>query len=148
MYYPWCYLWLINIKINETRSRGVRCKLPARLIIHCAKKKPDAAAQKLADKYLGVRFKPSYGYAIGICNLTSTVKMTSEFIQAQSQQEIELGIWQPGRVAWQATNKTLFKVPIPATGKQAAPWKPGEELVSLVEQELRKQEDFKYYQIL
>lgn len=129
IYYPWCYLWLMDIKIYETRSRGVRCNLPTQLIVHCAKKKPDAAAQQLADKYLGADFKPDYGHLIGICTLNDTVKMTPELIQTQSPQEIELGIWKPNRIAWQATDKRLFKVPIPATGKQAAPWTISEDLV-------------------
>lgn len=129
IYYPWCYLWLMDIKIYETRSRGVRCKLPAQLIVHCAKKKPDAAAKRLADKYLSADFKPDYGHLIGICTLNDTVKMTPELIQSQSSQELELGIWKPNRVAWKATDKRLFKIPIAATGKQAAPWTISEDLV-------------------
>ncbi|MGB3649710.1 MAG: hypothetical protein WBA41_00670, partial [Rivularia sp. (in: cyanobacteria)] len=93
-------------------------------------------AQQLADKYLGADFKPDYGHLIGICTLTETVKMTPKLIQAKSSREIELGIWESGRVAWQATDKRLFKVPIAATGKQAAPWKPSEELIELVKQEI------------
>lgn len=134
--YPWCYLWLMDIKINETRPRGIRCQLPTMLIVHCAEKRPDNAAQKLGLKYLGADFKPNYGYAIGICILTNTVKMTYELISTQSPQEIELGIWQPGRVAWQATDKTLFNEPIKTTGYQAAPWKASEQLIELVKQEL------------
>ena len=80
MYYPWCYLWLLDIKINETRPRGVQCQLPTQLIIHCAAKKADTVAQKLADKYLGSNFGPNYGHAIGVCTLVSTTKMTVEFI--------------------------------------------------------------------
>lgn len=132
MYYPWCYLWLMDIKIYETRSRSVRCNLPTQLIVHCAKRKPDTAAQSLADKYLGADFKPDYGHVIGICTLTDTVEMTPELIQAQSSQELELGIWESGRVAWQATDKSLFKVPIAATGKQAAPWTVNKDLVKQI----------------
>lgn len=62
IYYPWCYLWLMDIKVYETRSRGVRCNLPTQLIVHCAKRKPDAAAKQLADKYLGADFRQNYGH--------------------------------------------------------------------------------------
>ncbi len=126
----------MDIKVNETRPRGVRCQLPAQLIIHCATKRPDAAAQKLASKYLGSNFKPMYGHAIGICTLVSTTKMTNTFIEHQSPQEIELGNWQPGRMAWQATNKILFNMPIQTTGYQAAPWKANAQLIEIVKQEL------------
>lgn len=136
MYYPWCYLWLMDIKINETRPRGVRCQLPTQLIVHCAAKKPDAAAQKLALKYLGSDFNPMYGHAIGVCTLVNTTKMTDAFIEQQSPQEIELGNWQPSRIAWFATNKIIFDTPIPTIGYQAAPWKASTQLVELVEQNL------------
>lgn len=136
IYYPWCYLWLMDIKINETRPRGIRCQLPTQIIIHCASKKADSSAQKLADKYLGNDFKPSYGCAIGVCTLTSTTKINAEFINQQSPQEIELGNWQLGRVAWQAINKTLFNIPFHTTGYQAAPWRANEQLIELVKQEL------------
>lgn len=62
--------------------------------------------------------------------------MTPELIKSQTQQELELGIWKPGRVAWQANDKKLFNLPIAATGKQAAPWNLNEELIALVKQEL------------
>lgn len=132
IYYPWCYLWLMDIKIYETRPRGIRYCLPTELIVHCAKKKPDATAQQLADKYLGADFKPNYGHLIGTCTLTNTIKIIPEFIKTQSSQELELGIWEPGRVAWQATDKRLYKVPIAATGKQAAPWTVNKDLVKQI----------------
>lgn len=136
MYYPWCYLWLMDIKKYETRPRSVRCQLPSQLIIHCAAKKPDSTEQKLADKYLGVGFKPAFGHAIGVCTLTSTICMTEAFISQQSPQEIELGFWELGRVAWEATNKTLFNVPIKIRGYQAAPWNATSEITQLVHNEL------------
>lgn len=136
IHYPWCYLWLMDIKVNETRPRGIRCNVPTKLIIHSAKKKPDAAALALADKYLGKDFKPSYGHLIGICTLNKTTKITPELIKSQTKQELELGFWEPGRVAWHATDKKLFNLPIAATGKQAAPWNLSQELIPIVEQEL------------
>lgn len=138
MWYPWCYLFIMDIKILETRPRGVRCPLPTQLIIHCSAQEPDSAAQAIANKYLGSDFKPALGHAIGICTLTDTTKMTDEFIKEQSAQEIELGIWEPGRVAWHATNKIMFNAPIKTTGMQAAPWKASNELIKLVEQELQQ----------
>lgn len=91
-WYPWSYLFLMDIKKLETRPRGVRCQLPTQLIIHCSEKKPDAEAQALADKYLGKGFKPKLGHAIGICTLTGTTKMTADFIASQTLQEIETAI--------------------------------------------------------
>lgn len=134
IYYPWCYLWLMDIKKYETRPRGTRNKLPINLLVHCANKKPDTEAKEIIDKYLGFNFKPDYGHLIGICELANTIKITEDFIHGQPYQELELGIWKPGRIAWQATNKRLFDIPIPAVGKQATPWKLSNELIELVEQ--------------
>ncbi|BDA76072.1 hypothetical protein CAL7716_102380 (plasmid) [Calothrix sp. PCC 7716] len=126
----------MDIKKIETRPRGVRCPLPTQLIIHCSSQKPDAATQALADKYLGENFKPKYGHAIGICTLTGTTKMTPDYIASQTAQEIEVGIWEEGRVAWHVTDKIIFNIPIKVPGKQAAPWKPSDNLIQRVNQEL------------
>ncbi len=58
------------------------------------------------------------GYVLGTAELVDCVKITPEYINTLSKDEIALGDYTLGRYAWVMANAIEFPEPIPAKGKQ------------------------------
>jgi hypothetical protein len=123
LYAPYGDLLVAGLKLWETRPKGVTSQLPIRLFLHTAHQKMGEREREVAERYLGPLYKPQYGKIIGVGKLVKVVKMTPRFINKQPSEEIDMGNWKPGRCAWKIIQIEKFRVPVPATGCQAAPWK-------------------------
>jgi hypothetical protein len=123
LYAPYADLILQELKLWETRPKGVRSQLPIRLFLHTAQRKMQEREQEVAERYLGPFYKPQYGNIIGVGKLVKIVRMTPRFINKQSPEEIDMGNWMPNRQAWKIIHLEKLKISVPATGCQAAPWK-------------------------
>lgn len=152
LWQPWASLIPLRLKHYETRSWGTSYRGP--LLIHAAKRQMGSAAiagwlnvQRVAgiepkDKddpfftYLNLPF----GKVVAIAQLTDCIKMTQEFIDAQSEIEIACGDWQVGRYAWKLENVQPIE-PIECKGMQGlfdAPVEVKEMIKSQSEQRIKK----------
>jgi hypothetical protein len=122
LHQPWASLILFGIKKYETRSWETNYR--GKLLICAAQKKGLLQKESygyIRSKYLSIR-TPAYtnlpfGVTILKCNLTECIKMTKEFIEKQSEQEIDCGDWTEGKYAWKLEN--IEEVPqIEVTGRQ------------------------------
>lgn len=122
---PWAWLLAAGIKTHETRSwqtnqRGL-------FVIHASKrtKLSDDAFAMLFDEMpevftqRGVTGLDSlaYGAVIGTASLVECHR-TNEIWTRQSELELNLGDWSPGRFAWEFTGAYLLPEPIPYRGQQ------------------------------
>lgn len=133
MYEPWASLLAIGAKKIETRSWFTNYR--GNLLIHAGKGKPGKAFdQKLLIKYLfdkhGVEVKTNPGYIVASCSLMDCVKMTPEFIKQQTELELLVGNWEPGRYAWILENVSPT-ILVTSRGSQGL-WKPNNQIIAEV----------------
>jgi|GEM_PF-289760 hypothetical protein len=116
LWQPWATWIAQGDKKIETRSWSTSYR--GRLAIHAAKRPIDWKYELDLPK----ANEWPLGKVVAIADLIDCIEMTPEFIAAQSQQEQQLGLWQPGRFAWVLDNIQSLDPPIPATGGQKL-WK-------------------------
>lgn len=124
LHQPWASLIAMGFKHYETRSWSTNYR--GKLVICSAKKNTKQQRlnyEKLAS-ILGIDLTQNpweslpLGKAIALCDLTDCIKMTEDFIEAQSESEQLCGHWEPGRFAWKLDNIQLLSSPIPIKGQQ------------------------------
>lgn len=135
---PWGSLIAHGIKHYETRSWGTSWRGP--LLIHTARRPVDAAGFYVLRQIARHCYDTAVtswqnnfplGKAVAICNLTDCIQMSEEFIGQQTELEIAVGGWQPGRFAWKLKDVRLLEQPIPIKGQQGL-WHLSSELEQLV----------------
>jgi len=94
------YAAAIECGLKRFETRGWATKYRGPLIIHASMRKMDGAARALAEKYEILDAALRTGEFVAICELADCIKMTPEFIAAQTKTELDFGIWTPGRYAW------------------------------------------------
>jgi len=108
LWQPWATLIAQGYKHYETR--GWYTKYRGELLICAAKKKlPKDFYCRLSIKLHGDLYKLMQedcprGVAIALVDLVDCIKMTPDFITQQSEKELLLGDWKPGRYAWKLEN--------------------------------------------
>ncbi len=142
LHQPWATLVAIGAKTFETRSWGTVYRGP--LIIHAGKLKEAIGNMENAlalpmtvdgEAYticLAIRnalrterlllSNLTLGCAVALVDLVDCIKMTPDFIVAQSANELLFGLWEPGRYAWKLANVRPFEKPVAARGAQGL-WK-------------------------
>jgi hypothetical protein len=117
LWQPWASLIPLGLKRYETRSWGTDYRGP--LLIHAAKRQMDSGAiagwlnvQRIAyiDSKHGDHLDLPIEKIIAIAQLTDCIRMSQEFIDAQSEIEIACGDWQVGRYAWKLENVQSARV--------------------------------------
>lgn len=58
------------------------------------------------------------GAIVAVADLADCILMDEQFIATQSEQEILVGDWQPGRFAWKLENVVRAIAPVSVKGKQ------------------------------
>ena len=117
LHQPWASLIGMGLKRYETRHWATKYR--GELLICSAKKRtfeqsqiyekmkrnhfPDAEPWGSSTKLASIYVLP-FGRAIALVHLTDCIKMDEELIQAQSQLEIDCGLWEVGRYAWKLEN--------------------------------------------
>ncbi len=124
LHQPWASLMAMGVKHYETRSWSTNYR--GKLVICSAKK--NTKQQRLNYEKLASILEIDLtqtpwdslplGKAIAVVNLTDCIKMTPEFIEAQSESEQLCGHWEPGRFAWKLDNIQPLSSPIPIKGQQ------------------------------
>lgn len=111
LWQPWATFIALNLKQCETRSWGTGYR--GKLAIHAAKRPIDPDGKYAASRVYNltgdkVPRKPCdypLGCIVAIANLVDCPQMDSSLISGQTELEMAVGHWQPGRFAWQ-----LFRV--------------------------------------
>ncbi|MEL4896325.1 ASCH domain-containing protein [Crocosphaera sp. Alani8] len=124
LHQPWASLIAMGIKHYETRSWSTNYR--GQLVICSAKKntKQQRLDYKSLASILDIDFTQNswdslpLGKAIATCDLTDCIKMTPEFIEAQSEDEQLCGHWEHGRFAWKLDDISLISPPVPIKGQQ------------------------------
>ncbi len=124
LHQPWASLIALGFKHFETRHWQTHYR--GNLVICAAKKNTKQQGldyEKLAsildiDLTQNSWDRLPFGQAIALCNLTDCVKMTEDFIEAQSESEQLCGHWEPGRFAWKLDDIQPLSCPIPIKGQQ------------------------------
>jgi hypothetical protein len=114
LWQPYGQVIAMGLKHYETRSWATAHR--GKIAFHASQKKMTPEFATLARKYNVKNI--AYGEIILVADLTDCILMTPEFIAAQSQTEIDLGIWSPGRYAWKLENVRVLKNPIKTPGHQ------------------------------
>lgn len=129
LWQPWAAAIALGDKQNETRSwttsyRGL-------VAIHSAKKW-DKALLGIARSYgLAVAGDPdryligsasTHQAVVAVANLVRCEVMTEQLIERQTEHELILGDWKPGRAAWVFEDVRPLVDPYPLLGKQGL-WK-------------------------
>lgn len=110
------YASAIAQKLKQFETRSWSTKHRGLILIHASVKPMTIEYAKLAAKY---RIDTScMGEIVAIANLDDCILMTPEFIQQQSQTELDLGDWRLGRYAWKLSNIRIPEYPIKVSGKQ------------------------------
>jgi hypothetical protein len=115
LWQPYAQAIALGLKKYETRSWATRHR--GRLAIHCSVKPLGKEYRSLADKY-GITEKLEYGKIIVICDLVDCILMTDEFIDGQTQTELDFGDWRAGRYAWKFKIVKILQEPVPTKGYQ------------------------------
>jgi len=131
LHQPWASLVLIGAKQYETRSWPTTYR--GQLAIHAGKEefkgfrawelsaeiRTSLEANGIRSDKFGSGFdKLPLGKVLGIGFLGDCLLMTEQLIAEQSEQELALGHWEPGRFAWRFDAVVMFDEPIPARGMQ------------------------------
>ncbi|KAI9129550.1 ASCH domain-containing protein [Acaryochloris sp. CCMEE 5410] len=124
LWQPWATFIALNFKQFETRSWGTGYR--GKLAIHAAKRHIDpdgkyAASQvyELTNGKLALKRRDyPLGCIVAIADLVDCLQMDSSLISRQTELELAVGNWQPGRFAWQLENIVALSVPIPYRGSQ------------------------------
>ncbi|WP_211293112.1 ASCH domain-containing protein [Brunnivagina elsteri] len=121
LWQPWASLIPLGLKKFETRSWKTSYR--GKLLICSTANNP-----KHYQEYLKIKDKlqlPAWdevnfphGRAIALCDLVDCTEMTPEFIEQQSQTEINSGDWQVGRYAWKLENIQPITEQFAVKGKQ------------------------------
>ncbi|EAZ88228.1 ASCH domain-containing protein [Crocosphaera chwakensis] len=124
LHQPWASLIAMGFKHYETRHWQPNYR--GKLVICSAKKntKQQRFNYESLASILGI--DPTVhpweslplGKAIALVNFTDCIKMTPEFIKAQSESEQLCGHWEAGRFAWKLENINPIFPPIPIKGQQ------------------------------
>lgn len=130
LWQPWATLCVLGWKNFETRSWSTPFR--GTLLIHAAKRL--AKREELADiacksdgQFSGILDMDfSYGAIVGAVKLVNVYKMSQNVvfdkfnidISTVSISEQAVGIWSPGRFAWELTNSVNFANPISYPGAQ------------------------------
>jgi hypothetical protein len=120
---PWATLWVLGIKINETRSWKTEHR--GKLFVHASLGRdgeefynevrpwlPKAAQSGLPADFHELPF----GAILGSVNLIDCISINTTLIRCSSAIEIALGKYVPGRYAWRADAGLELKRPIPCKG--------------------------------
>ena len=137
LHQPYASLIAMGLKQFETRSWATGPLQP--LVIHAAKRPMRdedwlvwLKAHKLADPLIEDCGLNSYdlplGKAVAVCRLWKCRRMTMNIVEGRQPENINIdhvddleqavGLWQPGRYAWQLRDVVAMPEPIPAQGKQ------------------------------
>lgn len=126
---PWATALAVGIKKFETRPRRSNHRGP--IAIHAGLTMNEEALGDLMDIDWGSYIQRplsrkwslvgpqdfTQGAIIAVGELTDCLEMDDALIAAQSQTELRMGHWEPGRFAYQFENITPVG-PFPASGKQ------------------------------
>lgn len=119
---PWAGAIVGGLKIHETRGWGTKYR--GRLAIHASKAEflPDHGIWPYIDgKPFHLRdhgLAPYRGAIVGFVDVVAVHPITQSYKDLQTAQEIALGDWRPGRMAWKLENPVSLKLPYPIGGKQ------------------------------
>lgn len=133
LWQPWASAIALGLKRIETRDWGTRFR--GMLAIHAAKTTRgwddcsaevelrvfEAAGYSRASIACARNTRPNsfpHGGVIAIANLLDCVEMTPELIAKQSELEVAMGNWQPGRFAWVLGNVYALPKPFDCRGAQ------------------------------
>lgn len=107
------YASLIAKDLKGYETRGFRTHYRGPLLIHSGQrpmrwilKHSNENALNVAIEHFGIDqlMQLPVGRAICVVDLVDCIEMTPEFITAQSQTELAVGDWKPGRYAWKIEN--------------------------------------------
>ncbi|WGV29120.1 ASCH domain-containing protein [Halotia branconii] len=128
LHQPWASLIPMGLKKYETRSWATSYRGP---LLICAAKKTSIQQQQiyasifytyqiqLAETDNWLEWDDlSFGCAVALADLTDCIRMTSAFISAQPETEIDCGDWTVDRFAWKLENIRRIMPPIQVTGRQ------------------------------
>jgi hypothetical protein len=120
---PWATLWMLGIKINETRSWKTEYR--GKLFVHASLGRDGEdfynevrpGLTKAAQSYLPADFHElPFGAIIGHVNLVDCISINTTLIRCSSAIEIALGNYSLGRYAWRAEGSQELKKLVPCKG--------------------------------
>ena len=106
LWQPWATFIALDLKRYENRSWGTRYR--GKLVIHAAKRPIDLDGQAIVSQVFGLtggkvsckRGNYPLGCIVAIVDLVDCPQMDSSLISRQTELELAVGCWQPGRFAW------------------------------------------------
>ncbi len=137
LWQPWATLWVLGWKRHETRHWHTHYRGP--LVVHAAKRrggdqddslsfiaeflsKNGKSLEEIRDALdCGSDFKVknmALGSAVGVVNMCMCWDIHQGFTKEQTDTELIMGNWEPGRFAWQADKPHAFETPVPFKGQQ------------------------------
>ena len=152
LWQPWAGAVAAGLKLNETRSHTrLRCLVGQVVAIHAALKwtaeQRDALARLTFGHGVEFRarwpetlrndFRPTLGAVVAVAEIDDAQEMTPDLVSGQSQLEIALGDWRPGRWAYQLGRVHRLPGPVPAVGRQG-PFKIVHPVVAAAARALRE----------
>ena len=120
LHQPWATAIALGLKEFETRhwSTPYRGPLAICSALEWGPKTRDTAkrlAELLDQPDLA---DPPRGFVVALVDLADCLPMTYELVRQQSQVELVLGGWAPGRFAWRQANVRALAEPLPIKGRQ------------------------------
>lgn len=138
---PWATFISRGLKKYETRSWGTQYR--GDLLIHAADRKVDRQGlinfqigmgkeselvPHLVDLFMDYMTFPR-GCIVARVRLTDCIRITTDWADQQSDLELVLGDWTPGRYAWKCERVYRFNNPVPCKGRQGL-WSPTPETLN------------------
>ena len=120
------YASLIGKGLKGYETRGFKTNYRGPLLIHSGQrplrwilKHSDEDSLDVAIEFFGMEelMELPTGCAICVVDLVDCIEMTPDFIAKQSQTELAVGDWQPGRYAWKLENPRELD-PVEIIGQQ------------------------------
>lgn len=118
LWQPWASLWVIGVKIHETRHWPTHHRGP--LLVHAAKtlcRDVDPRLGEILERHFGPRWAKELprGALIGCVEVDDCVPTQLAVV---SDDDRTCGNWSTGRYAWRAQQAYRFSDPIPYIGRQ------------------------------
>lgn len=127
LWQPYANCVALGAKQFETRSRATPWR--GLLAIHAAKRRMTAEQRDLWRLVVARQHGAGAAFCAGLCGcvggavvalarVASCEVMTPELIAAQTDEEREVGDWQPGRYAWRLEDVHRLSEPLQLKGRQ------------------------------
>lgn len=120
LHQPWATAIALGLKEHETRGWGTPYRGPLAI---CSALEWGRGTRDTARRIAELLERPELvdpprGFVVALVELADSVRMTDELVLRQTQVELALGGWAPGRFAWRLANVRPLAEPVPIKGRQ------------------------------